>query len=96
MSTNGYKTEEKIDFEEYKLNVQTDNKILIQSLFTTAIVTYAKWFTNSSGGKKPKLEAAVIYKNTSRSIQKTHEMENRVIEAIKVSKEAQEGNVTNI
>ena len=61
----------KIDFDTAKLELETYNTLIIQSLFTTAIVTYAKWFTKSSGGDKTKLEASEVFKNCSNSIQKT-------------------------
>jgi len=62
----------KIDFETAKLELETYNTLIIQSLFTTAIVTYAKWFTKSSGGDKTTLEASKVFKKCSTPIQKTH------------------------
>lgn len=72
---NANKTRKKaIDLEEVKLNIETDNTLLIQSLYTTTIITYAKWFTKSSGGKKTKLEPDETFKSSSKSIRETHEL----------------------
>ena len=63
-----------LDLELLKIDLDTYNTLLIQSLFTTTIVTYAKWFTQSSGGNKTKLESRGILKNSPKAIIKTHEL----------------------
>ena len=61
------------DVEAFSKRADSYNTLLIQSLFTTSVVTYTKWFTNSSGGKKTKLEAKEVFKNCTKSILNTHQ-----------------------
>jgi hypothetical protein len=63
----------KRDFEEAKLELETYNTLLVQSLFTTSIVTYARWFTQSTG-KRPKLEPSEVFKNWGKRTKLTHEV----------------------
>jgi hypothetical protein len=64
----------KQDLEDAKLELETYNTLLIQSLFTTTVVTYVKWFVNSSGGNKIKLETKEVYKNATKATINTHEL----------------------
>jgi len=50
--------------EDFAYNVNVYNTLLIQSLFTTIIITYAKWFSSSKN--KPKLEPTDIFKNAKK------------------------------
>jgi hypothetical protein len=60
------------DMETKIERIETYNTLLIQSLFTTIVVTYAKWFTTSSTTpKKPKLEVRDVFKENS-IVLKTH------------------------
>lgn|GEM_PF-7071510 len=63
----------KRDLEAAKLELETYNTLLVQSLFTTSVVTYARWFTQSTG-KKPKLEPSEVFKNWGKRTKLTHEV----------------------
>ena len=68
------KTFKNSNSEELQDDIETNNTLLVQALFTTVIVTYAKWFTNSSGSKKPKLEIRDVFKNVTPQTLKTHKL----------------------